>query len=134
MRAGPSALIFGEPVVAYVAGRLGCRGWDACSAIGTVRDGRIVGGVVFHEWWPEKGVVEVTMAADDPRWITRAGLRFFADYAFGFARLVVARTSETNTRARSIWRRLGGREYPVPDLWADGEAGVILTLRRGDMI
>lgn len=113
----------------YVAGRLGCEGWDRCRAIGVEKGGRIVGGVVFHDWWPEKGVVEIT-AAGDRGWFDFRLMRAVRDYAFSYARLVVARTSERNDQARAVWRALGGAEVRVPDLWAEGEAGMILTMTK----
>lgn len=127
MREGPAALILGEPAARFVAGRLGyAEVWDRCRAFGVVRDGAIVGGIVFHDWNPDRGTIEFSCAGRD--WLTRRTLRAFGDYAFKVARLVVARTSERNAVVRRVWKRLGGRETLVPDLWGPGEAGAILTL------
>lgn len=122
-----------EPVAAWVAAHIpGCeRGFGKCRALGVFdAQGQIVAGVVFHDWSPERGLIELSCAATDRRWLTRDVMRATWDYAFSVARLAVSRTSERNRPVRRIWRACGASEYVIPDLWADGEAGVIITLAR----
>ena len=85
--------------------------------------------MVFHDWNPERGLIELSAAAIDPRWLTRGVVRAVFGYAFAVARMAITRTSETNKPVRRIWRALGASEYVINDLWAEGEAGVIYTLR-----
>lgn len=120
-----------EAVSRWVAAHIpGCeRGFGECRALGVVdRRGEMAAGVVFHDWNPERGLVELSCAAVNPRWLTRqvAGVCFA--YAFDVARMAVTRTSERNERVVRIWRALGASEYRIADLWAPGEAAVLFTL------
>ena len=114
---------------AWVAQRVpGCeRGWDKCTAaLVHSRDGKVAAGVVFHDWSPETGVIEVTAAAVNPRWAQRAVLRELFGYAFGFCQMVVART--TNPRVVKLWRGFGADVFEVPRLGGRDRAMVLLTL------
>lgn len=108
----------------------GCeRGFGECQALGIYdKAGTICAGVVFHDWNPERGLIEMSAAATDRRWLTRGVAAVVLGYAFRVARMAVARTSERNTPVRRLWAALGASEYLIPDLWGKGEAGVILTL------
>lgn len=122
-----------EQVTAWVAAHIsGCeRGFDAARALGVVdRRGNIVAGVVFHDWNPERGLVELSAAATDRRWMTRRVVKAVFGYAFAVARMVVTRTSEKNTPVRKMWQAFGATEYIIAGLWADDEAGVIYTLTQ----
>lgn len=118
-------------VAGWVAAQIdGCeRGFGPCVALGIANSAdEIVAGVVFHDWNPERGLIEMSAAATDRRWLTRRVANVAMGYAFAAARMAVARTSERNTPVRRLWAALGASEYLIPDLWGDGEAGVILTL------
>jgi len=105
------------------------RGFGECRSLGIVNgQGDLVAGVVFHDWWPERGTIELSVAADDPRWATRTVLRSIAAAAFNVARLIIARNSVKNIRARRMWNKCGARETIIPELYDEGEAGAIHTL------
>lgn len=105
------------------------RGFGDCRAVGFLdRRGAIAAGVVFHGWWPERGVIEISGAAVDRRWCTRSALAAIWGYAFAVARVAMGRTSELNAPVRRIWTACGAAEHVIPDLWGEGEAGVIHTL------
>lgn len=53
-----------------------------CVAGGVVKDGRLVAGVVFHEYQPTYSTVQVSIAAEEARWASRAVLRAMFDYPF----------------------------------------------------
>lgn len=121
-----------EAVAAWVAGRIPdcARGWDNCRALGVVSGDKLVAGVVFHDWWPEKGLIELSCAAETPRWFTRGVMRVVWGYAFAVARMAVGRHSERNMAARRVWTACGGSETTIPDLYGDGEAAIIATLTK----
>lgn len=115
----------------WVATRVpGCaRGWAKCRAALVVdQAGKPAAGVVFHDWSPETGVIEVTAAADDPRWAQRGVLRELFDYAFGACgcQMVVARTG--SERVKRLWRRFGATAYEIPRLGGRDRPLVLLTL------
>jgi len=127
-------IVYGQHVADFVAMQIpGCaRGFGACKAIGFVDDGKLVAGVVYHNWNPESGVIEMSAASLNRAWLTKERLAAIFDYPFGFCRMVLTRQSETNRRALRIWRSLGGKEYRIPDLRGPGEAEIIFTLSADD--
>lgn len=42
-----------------------------CATMGVVRDGLLVGGVVFHDYRTETGTMQLTIAGEHARWVTR---------------------------------------------------------------
>lgn len=123
--------VYGQAVADFVAAQLGFdRGFGACQAIGFCEDGNLVAGVVFHNWVPENGVIELSAASLHRRWLTRARLSAIFEYPFEQlkCRLAVARTSEHNATARRIWRSLGADEYVIPELRGPSEAEAIYLL------
>jgi RimJ/RimL family protein N-acetyltransferase len=69
----------------WVASRIphvGDAGFGPCQAIGIAREGRLVAGVVFHDWQPAALTLQLSMAADTPLWASRAVLRGLFAYAF----------------------------------------------------
>ena len=115
----------------FVAGLLGYpRGFGECQAVGFLdRDGKLVAGVVYHQYQPEQGVIEISAASTCRNWLNRARLAEIFDYPFRIGcRLVVARIGEHNARARRIWRSLGSDEYVIPALRSPTESEVIYTL------
>lgn len=118
-------------VAAWVAARipLCARGFGDCKAIGVGHGGKLVAGVVYHNWSPEWGLIEMSAAADDRRWMTRRVVNDLLAYPFGFCRAVMAQTDETGP-ARSIWQRLGAAETTIPDMRGEGEANIVFILSK----
>ena len=120
-----------EAVERFVADLLGYpRGFGECQAVGFLDgDGKLVAGVVYHQYQPEQGVIEISAASTCRNWLNRARLAEIFDYPFRIGcRLVVARIGEHNARARRIWRSLGSDEYVIPALRSPSESEVIYTL------
>lgn len=105
------------------------RGFGQCR-VGAVVDGRgeVVAGLVFHDWSPEGETVEITAAANDPRWFTRDVIAEALGYCFSFAQAVVVRTLEDNAPARRIWRALGASEHVIPRLGGRNKALAVYVL------
>jgi hypothetical protein len=120
-----------EAVAAFVAALLDMpRGFGECQAIGFLdAAGRLEAGVVYHNWCPEAGVIEITAASTHRRWVTRARLRTIFGYPFDGigCQLLVARTDEHNM-ARRIFRSLGADEFRIPRLRGRHEAEYLITL------
>jgi len=110
------------------------RGFGPCKAVGFVKDGALIAGVVFHNFDPWSGVIELSSYSTRRDWLTKARLRVIFGYPFDQVglRMCVARISENNTRTLRIWRALGADLHRIPDLRAEGEAEVIATLKRDD--
>jgi len=88
---------------AHIPGMMGRSFSDDATAIGIEReDGELAGAIVFHQWQPEHGTVQVSAAATDPRWL-RARAAIATCYEYGFRGLgchkLWSATPATNKRA-----------------------------------
>lgn len=84
-------LVYGhdDAVARWVADQIphvGERGFGLCRAIGVMRDDKLAAGVVFHDWQPEAGTLQVSCAAASPRWASRPVLRVLLSYGFDTAK------------------------------------------------
>jgi len=108
----------------------GCeRGFSPCTSMGVIRDGILIAGIVYHNWSPETGVIEISGAATDSRWLNRHTLHAMFEYPFDQlgCQMVVARHSEHNKRLRRMWRAVGATEFVIPRLKGRDEAMVVST-------
>lgn len=120
-----------EAVLPLVQSILGFqRPFENAVALGLVSGDKIVGGVVFHNWAPEHGVIEVTAASTSRKWFTRAILRQITRYAFEICgcHAIVARTAPDNEPVLKIWRALGAEEVSIPHLRGRGVPEVVFIL------
>jgi RimJ/RimL family protein N-acetyltransferase len=127
-------VVFGcdKQVSDWIADQLGQSGFAGyfMSAIGVFDQGHIIGGTAFHNYYPKEGVIEMTSACTDPRWLNRRMIRAIFTYAFDLleCQMVVMRVSEINTRMLNIAKRFGFDLYTIPRLRGTNEAEVICTL------
>lgn len=114
----------------------GEREFGPATAMGWQDAQGIVAGVVFHEWAPHYGVIELSSYSARRDWLNKDRLREIFAYPFAQlgCRVAVARISEKNARVRRIWRALGASEVIIPDLRADGEGECVATLKRSDWL
>lgn len=126
-------IVYGQAVADFVAANIeGCAaGFGNNTAIGfTDAAGALVAGVVYHNWQPQGGVIELSAASTCRNWLSKDNLHTVFAYPFDQVgvQLCVARISEHNTRARRIWRALGASETIIPRLRGLNEAEAIYTL------
>ena len=57
-------------VRAWVAKKIGIRGFGPSTAIGVQRDNQLIAGAVFHDY--RDGQIEASLASSSPRWATRS--------------------------------------------------------------
>ena len=119
-------------VAAFVASLIPecSRGFGNCTAIGVLDGDRLVSGLVYHNWNPESGVIEMSCASTTPRWLTRPILRVIYEYPFTEVgcQLVVSRVAEDAKHLRRMWKALGASEYIIPRLRGRAASEAILTL------
>lgn len=120
-------------VAKFVASRIdGCeRGFENFKTLGIVDDeGQLIAGLVYHNWNPESAVIEISGAADNPRWLTRPVLHDMFSYPFQQigVQMVVMRVSEKNKRLHRILKAYGFDDYRIPRLRGRNEAEMIYTL------
>lgn len=123
---------FDDRVAGWVARNIeGCeRGFGECRALGVAHKGDLVAGLVFHNWEPENGLIEISAAATHRGWMTRQVVNTAMEYVFDglHCQAVVARVAEGNASARKIWQALGSAEYVIPRLRGRDKAGCIYIL------
>lgn len=104
-----------------------------CRCLGLVVNGEIIAAMALGLW--ERGNVELTFAADSPRWATRDTIRRMM--AWPFAQLnchrVTTRVHAGNARAIKFNEGLGfKREGLIREGWGPGEDCVLLGLLRSE--
>jgi RimJ/RimL family protein N-acetyltransferase len=107
------------------------RGFGNCRAIGVIdSDGRLTGGVVYHNWQQQAGTIEMSSAATTPRWLNRIVLDAIYRYPFEIAgcQMTIMRVSSRNTRLHRQFDALGMSKYRIPRLYGREEDGIIFTL------
>lgn len=123
-------------IAGFVAARIdGCeRGFADFTTLGVTEEGRLVAGVVYHNYSPEAGVVELSAAATSKGWLTRPVLKAMFGYPFDEidCQMAVLRVSEENAGMVSIARRFGFTSYRIPRLRGREEAEIIFTLTDND--
>lgn len=104
--------------------------FGAGTAMGVVHEGQPVAGVVFHNWDADAGVIELTAAADTPRWLNRAVLADMFGYAFGQlgCQAVVLRVDPENRRMDRIARAYGFVRHDIPRLRGKNKAEAVYVL------
>jgi RimJ/RimL family protein N-acetyltransferase len=110
-------------------------GFGPCVAGGVVRDGVLVAGVVFHDYHPQYGTMQVSIAADHPRWASRPVLRAMFDYPFrqlGVDLLWAAMPADL-PNVHAFNRRLGFKKEAVLRRRYGGKRhAVIASMTRGE--
>lgn len=107
------------------------RGFGASTAMGVIDDGgKLVAGLVYHNWYPETGVIEISVASITKRWLTRTVLRAIFAYPFDQLdiQLVVFRVAPADKGLRRILKAIGSTEHIIPRLRGRNEAEVVITL------
>jgi len=122
----------------WCASRIGLpRAWVDCEALGVFDDNQLVGAVIYHNWDPEAGVIEISGASIDRKWLPRQVLHEVFAYPFDRLRyqLVVMRISANRKEDRGIRRMLrayGFTEFRIPRLRGRNEDELIFTLTDDD--
>ena len=95
---------------------------------------QLVAGTLYHNWHPESGVIELTSASTDRRWLTKPVVRAMFHMAFGMigAQLVALRVSERNAGMVEIAQRFGFQGVLIPRLRGRDEAEWLFTLTDDD--
>ncbi|MEI2296789.1 GNAT family N-acetyltransferase [Ensifer sp. MJa1] len=125
-----------QAIADFVANHIeGCeRGFADFTTMGVIDAGGLVAGVVFHNYAPEAGVIELSAASTSKRWMTRSVLKAMFGYAFDEigCQMAVLRVSERNNGMVAIAKRFGFTPHSIPRLRGRAEAEIIFTLTDSD--
>lgn len=99
-------------------------------------DGRLIAGVVFHNYDPDAGIIEISGASISKRWLTRGTIARMYQYPFLYCgcQMIVQRTPAEN---EYLLRMLAAYDYTfikIPRLFGRGRDGVLCTLTYEDWI
>ena len=72
-----------------------------CTCMGVLDGARPIAGMVYHNYQPNEGTIELSGAAVDRRWMTRPVIEALFSYPFDYLdlQLVVTRNSADNSRS-----------------------------------
>ncbi len=103
---------------------------DGGAAIGVINDDVLVGGIYYHDYDPESGVLEMSSASTDKRWLTRSTLYTLFNYPFNElgCQMVAARHSAKDKALARIFKAYGFHQVTIPRLFGRDEDGIISTL------
>ena len=91
----------------------------------------IEAAIVYHNYDPHAGIVEISAGALSRRWLNRSVLREM--FAVAFDRLgcqsVFTRVAEDRSDLRRMWKAIGSTEHVIPRLRGrNAPAEVVLVL------
>jgi RimJ/RimL family protein N-acetyltransferase len=114
-----------EMVAAMVAARIPHVSFDRYTALGVVRRGRLIGGVVYHDYVGHD--VQASYAFDSPGWALPGTLRALFDYPFNQlgCRRMTAIMGRKNKKARRMAEGLGFKLEGVHPKGMDGQQDVM---------
>jgi hypothetical protein len=106
-----------------------------CKTIGIVDEqGRFLAGVVFYNWNPETGIIEMSASALNPRWFSRRTLNRIGDFVFVECgcQLLLVHLRADNEHVLQVLAGVGFTFTRVPRLFGRDQDGVICTLSDDD--
>jgi RimJ/RimL family protein N-acetyltransferase len=107
------------------------RGFGNCKALGIIEDGRLIAGLVYHNWDPDSGTIEMSGAAlPGHQWLSRETIRRMYVYPFRDCgcQLVIMRVAADNER---LLRQLAALNYSfirIPRLLGRNRDAVVCLL------
>lgn len=132
------SLVFGEDekIAQWVSEKIGGCDFTPCCAIGIVKDGKPLAGVVYNNFIEHKGAsvsLEMSVAAESREWLNKQIL--FALFAYPFIQIGVPRVQSTmaadNAHAIEFNKRLGfTQEGYGRKAYFDGRDCVVTSMLR----
>ena len=107
------------------------QGFGPCSTIGVIDEtDALVGGMVYHNYAKEYGVVEMSGASTTPRWLARHVLREIFDYPLRRlgCQMVIMRVDPSDGSLHRILKSIGFDLHTIPRLRGRGRAEFVFTL------
>jgi RimJ/RimL family protein N-acetyltransferase len=104
---------------------------DSAVAVGVIdRKGVMVGGIVWHNWQPEAGTIEISAGTINKRWLTRKLIWQIFSYPFDRCncQCVFAQTRADNEPVAKLLEGIGFNSIDVPRLHGRDADGVLWWL------
>jgi hypothetical protein len=105
------------------------------TTLGFLRNNEVVAGVVFHNWYPQYGTVEISAASTDKRWLNRTTIKVILSEAFHVkqCQTVFARMEPDVPHAR-IFEAIGFVRTILPQMRGKGKDELLFTLTEADWL
>ena len=122
-----------NPIANQAVGSFVCREVgihvDKYCTMGVFENGDLIAGVIYHNYHPESGVIELSSASISKRWLTKHVIKsmFWMPFEKLGCQMVVLRVSEKNHQMISIARKFGFDEFLIPRLRGRNEAEYVFT-------
>ena len=118
-----SELIWGEPDM-----------FGPFCSLAIADDRRLVAGVIYHNYQPHEGTIEISCASIIRKWMTRDVIVTAIDMPFKEldCQAIVARHSKDAKHIRHIWNALGAKEYEIPRLRGKDDPPEIVSVLTDD--
>jgi len=127
--------VVGEFVAAMIP-HVGPRGFGAAAkTIGVVdEDGGLIAGLVYHNYDPDAGIIEISGAAIDKRWLSRGTIARMYQYPFVVCgcQMVYQRTPADNEYLLGMLASYDYCFVKVPRMFGRERDGIICTLTVED--
>lgn len=105
-------------------------------AMAVVDDSKVVAGLIYHNYDADAGVIEISAAADTPRWLTKSILREMFEFPFlGLGCQAVAMRCDaqaTNNNLSRILPSYGFKRYDIPRLRGRNTVEAVYVLSDDD--
>jgi RimJ/RimL family protein N-acetyltransferase len=111
------------------------RGYGKAKAVGVMDDdGRLIGGIVFHNYSPEAKTIEMSGAGTDARWLTRDMIAAMSYYVFDQCgcQMAIMRVHADNERLLRQLAAAGFTFIKIPRLFGRDEDGIFCRLTFED--
>ena len=111
------------------------RGFGKCRAIGVVDETGLLGGLVYRNWCPEVGTIEISGAAlPGTNWLSRRTIQIMYDYPFYQCgcQMVIKTTMADNEIVLRIMAAVGFTLHKIKRLGGRDRDGVVGTLTLED--
>lgn len=106
--------------------------WGMCGTMGIFKADKLIAVIVFHHYFPEYGIVEISAAAQNAAWLTRRTVREIMVNCFEVfgCQQIHSRMAFDNERAIQIYKFLGFDSVALPNLRGSGKHEWLMTLQR----
>ena len=103
-----------------------------CVTMGVIENERLIGVMVFHNYDPDAGTIEISGASTSKRWLNRKTLKAMFDYPFRQLGLntVVMRCDADKRHLSRMLKAYGFSEHIIPHLGAGGQDLHVYVLTR----
>lgn len=99
------------------------------ASMAVLEDGKLIAGTLYHNYYPDEGVIELSSFSLSKRWLTRRVVNAMFEMPFDKlgCQLVVLRVSERNEVMCHIARSFGFSEVYIPRLRGREEGEFIFS-------